>query len=326
MIPKMGPLKFIPLLKRMRWGGRRLGDVLGKPIGIERDYAESWEVCDMGADQSLVATGELAGWSLRKLMQERSLELLGRHSGESQFPLLIKFLDARDRLSVQVHPDDGLAAAAFARGGCGKTEAWVILAAEPGSCVFAGLKPGVTAASLRQNLDRGTVAECLHKIEVSAGDCLYIPAGTVHAIGEGILLAEVQQSSDVTFRLFDWDRVGSDGKLRELHVEQSMTCIDFARGPVNPAVATSLPLAGPMSELLTSCPYFTIHRHAVERPLSFPDDNRCRILIALEGASECVSAGERHYFRKGETILIPAAGHPATLEPQPHALVLEVFW
>ncbi|HEY3967940.1 MAG TPA: type I phosphomannose isomerase catalytic subunit [Planctomycetaceae bacterium] len=326
MLPPMGPLKFIPLLKRIRWGGRRLGDVLGKSIGVEADYAESWEICDLSADQTLIAAGEFAGSPLRKLMQEHSPELLGRHSGESEFPLLIKFLDARDRLSVQVHPDDDLAAAAFIRGGRGKTEAWVILAAEPGSRVFAGLKPGVTAASLRQHLDRGRVAECLHEVEVSAGDCLYIPAGTVHAIGEGILLAEVQQSSNVTFRLFDWNRVGGDGKLRELHIEQSLTCIDFARGPVHPVVPTPLLHAGPESELLASCPYFTIHRHVVERPLSFPDDNRCRIVIALEGTSECVSSGERHHVRKGETILIPAAGHPATLEPQPRAVVLEVFW
>ena len=326
----MGPLKFLPLLKRIRWGGRRLGEVLGKSIGMQSDYAESWEICDHGADQSLVASGEFAGWTLQKLVQECSVELLGRHAdelyrGARQFPLLIKFLDAHDRLSVQVHPNDEQADK-FLRGERGKTEAWVILASEPGSCVYAGLKTGVTPEALREALNEGTVEACLHRVDVSSGDCLFIPAGTIHAIGEGILVAEVQQSSDLTFRLYDWNRVGADGKPRELHVEQSVACIDFDCGPVNPVVPAPLFDAGQKSELLATCPYFTMRRHAVERPLSFPDDNRCRILVALDGAAECIAAGERQQVRKGETLLIPAAGHPAKLEPQPHAVVLEVFW
>lgn len=325
----MGPLKFIPLLKRIRWGGRRLGDVLGKPIGSESDYAESWEVCDHGAEQSLVAGGESSGdffgWSLARLVCERATELLGRHAGESQFPLLIKFLDAHDRLSLQVHPVDEQAGQ-YQRGERGKTEAWVILAAEPGSFVFAGLKAGTTANVLRQALQDGTVEACLHRVAVVPGDCLFIPAGTVHAIAEGILLAEVQQTSEMTFRLYDWGRVGADGKPRELHVEQSLACIDFARGPVNPVVPTPLPHYAETSERLVECEYFTIHRHALRRPLSLPDDNRCRIIIALEGAVDCSVAGERMRVGRGETVLIPAAGKPATLEPRPHAIVLEVFW
>lgn len=325
MSSKMGPLKFIPLLKRIRWGGRRLGDVLGKNIGAEADYAESWEICDHGGDQSLVAAGEFAGWSLRRLVEERTAELLGLHRGQSQFPLLIKFLDAHDRLSVQVHPDDELAAR-LVPGERGKTEAWVIVDAEPGSCVFAGLKPGVNAAALRQAVDRGTVEACLHRVQVSAGDCLFIPAGTVHAIGEGILLAEVQQSSDVTFRLFDWNRLGADGKPRALHIEESLTCTSFSRGPVNRVVPAALPGSAAGSELLVCCPYFTIHRHTTEGPLSFPNDNRCRILIVLDGAAECLAGGEKTPIRAGETVLIPAAASPARLEPRPCAVVLEVFW
>lgn len=321
----MGPLKFEPLLKRARWGGRRLGELLGKQLGIEPDYAESWEVCDHGADQTVVATGEFTGWSLQSLVRKRATELLGRHAGAAQFPLLIKFLDARDRLSVQVHPNDEQAGRCLA-GERGKTEAWVILAAEAGSCVFAGLRPGTDSQTLRRAIERGSVEACLNRVEVTAGDCLLIPAGTVHAIGEGILVAEVQQSSDLTFRLFDWNRVGPDGKPRELHIEQSLACIDFDKGPVSCVISTPLPQVPGLSEQLVECDYFTMHRHTVDQPLNFPDDDRCRIIIALEGAADCSAAGVRVPVRSGETVLIPASGRLAMLEPRPHAVVLEVFW
>jgi len=205
----LGPLKFTPILKRIRWGGRRLGDVLNKPIAAFSDYAESWEICDHGADQSVVENGPWRGKTLQQLVREHADELLGKHRNLSQFPLLLKFLDAHDRLSLQVHPNDAQARR-FVPGECGKTEAWVILAADPGSCIYAGLKAGVDERALREALAQGTVEQRLHRLTVVAGDCLYIPAGTVHAIGEGILLAEVQQSSDLTFRLFDWNRVGPD--------------------------------------------------------------------------------------------------------------------
>src|SRR5262249_50257376 len=161
--------------------------LLGKAIGPEPDYAESWEICDHGVDQSIVAGGPFRGWELNRLTRGQSGELLGKHAGLPQFPLLIKFLDARDRLSVQVHPSDELART-YVPDEHGKTEAWVILAAEPKSAVYAGLKSGVDEATLRGALARGTVEDCLHRVSVAAGDCLYIPAGAVHAIGEGVLL------------------------------------------------------------------------------------------------------------------------------------------
>ncbi|MBS0265706.1 MAG: class I mannose-6-phosphate isomerase, partial [Planctomycetes bacterium] len=217
----MGPLKFTPLLKRIRWGGRRLGELLGKALGNESDYAESWEICDHGVDQSRVASGPFAGLTLQELVQQQGHQLFGPGCIETQFPLLIKFLDANDRLSVQVHPNDEQAHA-FLPWERGKTEAWVILSADPGSCVYAGLKSGVTRESLMQALQAGSVEECLHKLPVAPGDCIFVPAGTVHAIGEGIVLAEVQQSSNLTFRLFDWNRLGQDGRPRQLHIEESL--------------------------------------------------------------------------------------------------------
>lgn len=321
----MRPLKCTPILKRIRWGGRRLAALLGKTIGEGNDYAESWEVCDHGADQSLVAGGEYDGWPLRRLVNERGAELLGRHAGIPQFPLLIKFLDARERLSVQVHPND-VQARVFVPGQRGKTEAWVILAADKGSCVFAGLQSGLTEPELRQALSRGTVEQCLHRVDVSAGDFLFMPAGTVHAIGEGIVLAEVQQSSDLTFRLFDWNRLGPDGAPRELHIEKSLACVDFSRGPVNKLSPPAPPAAGDLLEELISCPDFTIRRHTISRPLTISSDDRCHILMGLSGVSEVVAQGDRQSLSTGETILIPACALPVTLHPRTSAVVLEVFW
>jgi mannose-6-phosphate isomerase len=319
------PLKFIPILKRIRWGGRRLGELLGKSIGEAADYAESWEVCDHGTDQGLVAGGQYRDWPLRRLLRERAVELLGRHAGLPQFPLLIKFLDAHDRLSVQVHPNDEQARR-FVPDGHGKTEGWVIIAARPGSCVYAGLQPGVTESDLRLAVVQGTIERCLHRVEVAAGDFLFIPAGTVHAIGEGIVLAEVQQSSDLTFRLFDWDRLGPDSLPRELHIEQSLACVDFSRGPVDKLTPAAVPISGQLLEELVRCAYFTIRRHTISQPLPIPADHRCHILIGLFGACDIITTGNTQSLQIGETILVPACALPVRVHPRSLCVVLEVFW
>lgn len=320
----MEPLKFIPILKRYRWGGRRLGELLGKSIGPEADYAESWEICDHGADQSVVASGQYAGWTLRQLMEQRPQELLGRQAGSSRFPLLIKFLDASDLLSVQVHPNDQQART-YAPHAMGKTEAWIILAANPGSSLFAGLKPGIGEHELREAIPRGSVAECLHRVEVAPGDCLLIPSGTVHCIGGGILLAEIQQSSDLTFRLFDWNRNGTDGKPRELHVEQALACVDFSRGPVEKVPASARVQTGQSVEDLVHCPFFNIRRFKLNAPLTLAADDRCHILLGLSGSLTCSTSQGQQSISTGETVLIPAGGLPAQLEPEPSATVLEVW-
>jgi mannose-6-phosphate isomerase len=322
----MDPLRFNPLLKRLRWGGRRLGTVLGKPIGAGHDYAESWELCDHGADQSVVADGPLVGWSLGRLVQERGAELLGRHAGIRQFPLLFKYLDASDRLSVQVHPNDEQARA-HQPGELGKTEAWVILDAAPGSVVYAGLKCDVTRATLAAAIARGTVEDCLHRVPVAAGDCIFIPAGTVHAIGEGILLAEVQQSSDLTYRLFDWNRVGADGKPRPLHIDESLACIDFGRGPVSALVPRRLSHNGGDSvEELVRCPYFTLLRHTASRPVALSFDDRCHALMLLEGSVRIDDREGGLVLERGATLLFPAASLPQIVEPLGRSVFLQVFW
>jgi mannose-6-phosphate isomerase len=317
----MQPLRFAPLLKRIRWGGRRLGTVLGKPIGPENDYAESWEICDHGADQSVVAGGEYAGWMLERLVRERNEELFGCHVGRTQFPLLFKFLDAHDRLSLQVHPNDEQARRYDPREN-GKTEAWVILAAEEGSGIFAGLRNDVDRAALERAVAAGDVEPCLHRVAVSAGDCISIPAGTVHAIGEGVLLAEVQQSSDLTFRLFDWGRTDAQGKPRTLHLRESFECIDFSRGPVRPAVLN----AGPTRcEELVSCRYFVMRRYTGAAPFPLGGDRRFHILATLEGRVQLDAAEESLELAAGETMLIPATCPQVRLIPDGSATLLEAL-
>jgi mannose-6-phosphate isomerase len=320
----MRPLFFPPILKRIRWGGRRLGTLLGKPLGPETDYAESWELVDHGSDQSTLVQGPFAGWTLSRLVKERNVELFGSHAGRTQFPLLVKFLDANDRLSLQVHPND-VEAKTHDPAENGKTEAWVIVHAEPGSQIYAGLKTGVDRETLRIHLQTGRLEECLHKFPVSAGDCVFIPAGTVHAIAEGIVLAEIQQSSDLTFRLHDWGRVGTDGKPRELHIEQSLACIDFNRGPVSPVVPKKLP--GQPTEKLAACEYFVMHRHQSDQPISIPSDYRFHVLMMLKGSAELSCEGTLSPFNLGQTVLIPAACPQVQITPRDgsHCTVLDAF-
>lgn len=321
-------LEFQPLIKRIRWGGTRLGTLLGKPIGQATDAAESWEVCDHGADQSVVVSGAWNGRTLAELVRDENRALFGRHAGRTQFPLLVKLLDATDRLSLQVHPNDAQARAIDPVEN-GKTEAWVIVDAAPGSVLYAGLKAGIDREALSQSLRDGTLADCLHSFEVQRGDCVFIPAGTVHAIGEGILLAEVQQSSDVTFRLHDWGRLGTDGKPRPLHVKESLACVDFTRGPVNPVTPKTLPLtafgpaAGSTHEELLSCPYFTLARHSARKPFSLPVDERFHVLMALSGAASVRCGNETVHAACGGTLLATSQGTTIEVEPEGDVVLLE---
>ncbi len=308
----MTPLQFTPLLKRIRWGGTRLGSVLGKPIGDKSDYAESWEFSDQEGDQSVVATGPLAGTTLARLVRDHNEDLFGQHAGLEQFPLLVKFLDATDRLSVQVHPNDEQARQIDPQAN-GKTECWVIIDREPGSRIYSGLKPNIGREELLRHIEAGSVEECLHVVDVNPGDCVFIPAGTVHAIGEGILLAEVQQMSNITYRLYDWGRVGADGKPRPLHVDESLACIDFDRGPVDPV--TPEPIASFRESLdawyeteeLISCPYFILQRHRGNAPLTLTRSNRFHCLMVIDGHCHIASGDKSLPLKKGQSVLVPAA-------------------
>jgi mannose-6-phosphate isomerase len=316
------PLRFRLLVRRYLWGNRRLESCLGKAIGPGNDYAESWEVCDHGADQSIVDGGPLAGATLGELVCHRGAELFGRHHPQPRFPLLVKFLDAALALSVQVHPNDAQAATQTPPD-LGKTEAWIILAADPGSKIYAGLQPGVNRRQLEEAIQQGTCEKLLHCFEPKAGDCLFIPAGTVHALGAGLLVAEVQQSSDTTFRLFDWNRVGPDGKPRTLHIEQGLAVVDFQRGPVNPVV----PQATDRSWVsrLVSCDKFVIDRWDFNQPQPLVGDGRFHIITVLHGAVRIKGDPQIAPLSKGGTALLPASLGSLRLVPQQPTVLLDAY-
>jgi len=219
------PLTFLPIFKERVWGGRNLERLYGKSLPPKVPVGESWEIADRPEGVSQVASGALAGKDLRWLMQNHAEELLGPAKAvRDRFPLLVKILDAQAQLSLQVHPPARLAGSL---GGEPKTEMWYVASATGSAQLYAGLRRGVTREEFKRRIREGSVAECFHRHPVQAGDALFLPSGRVHAIGAGNVIFEIQQNSDTTYRVFDWDRVGLDGKPRELHLAQSLASIDF---------------------------------------------------------------------------------------------------
>jgi mannose-6-phosphate isomerase len=319
---QIGPLRFEPLYRRYLWGGRRLATVLGKDLGEGDNYAESWEVVDHGQDQSRVAGGPMKGLTLHDVVRTRGRELFGRHAPRPQFPLLFKFLDAHQNLSVQVHPNDEQAAH-LAPPDLGKTEAWVVIHADPGSLIYAGLQPGIDRAALERAVRQGATAACLHRLQPQPGDCLFLPAGTVHALGAGLVVAEIQQASDTTFRLYDWDRVGADGKGRPLHIQASLDTIDFDRGPVSPQT----PRATDRTHVqrLVACEQFVLDRWSIQHSVAAGGDDRFHILAVLEGEAAVEGNEEASPLRKGQTLLLPAAAGPVAVSPAGSAVLLDMY-
>ena len=316
------PLRFRLLVRRYLWGNRRLETCLGKRLGPGNDYAESWEICDHGEDQSIVESGPLTGSTLGELVRRRGRELLGQHHPQPRFPLLMKFLDAAQSLSVQVHPSDAQAATADPPD-FGKTEAWVVMAADPGSMIYAGLKPGVDAVELSEAIRQGTCERLLHRFEPRVGDCVFLPAGTVHALGQGLLVAEIQQSSDTTYRLYDWNRVGPDGKARPLHVKKGLEVVDFGRGPVPPQQPQ--PTGRPWVSRLVACDKFVLDRWDFDRPQTSGDDSRCHILCVLEGSVRIEGDPAASPLCRGGTALLPASLGAVRLVPQERTVMLDAF-
>lgn len=314
----MDPLVFEPFLRPQVWGHRRLGTHFNKPLPGEGTFGESWEISAHPLHVSRVAEGPLKGTKLTDLCERHGRDLFGdKVPPGGRFPLLIKLLDCHDWLSIQVHPTDELAPQ-LSKDDLGKTEAWVILAVEPGGKIYAGLKPGVTREVLQRHLEAGTTDQCLHSFTPRPGDCLFLPAGTVHAVGGGVVMAEVQQSSDATFRLFDWNRLGSDGKPRQLHIRESLAAINWDAGPVFPVRPTRREghAEGFTVEELVRCAYFQMDRVGVTKRFPTPADGRMRIWMVLDGTAELSGeSGSRRIFRRGETVLVPASSGLVTWEP-----------
>lgn len=286
-----GLLHFAPIYQTRVWGGRRLSTVLGRALPDGQPYGESWDLVDRENEQSLVAAGPHAGTSLHTLWTEHRAEVFGRDwtsVAAPRFPILIKILDCADVLSIQVHPP---ATVAPLLGGEPKTEMWYVAHADPGAYIYAGLRAGVTRKDFERALADGTVESCVHRLDAHTGDSLFVPSGRLHALGAGLLIYEIQQSSDTTYRVFDWNRVGLDGRPRDLHVEQSLACIDF--DDVEP------PLSRAQSGVLAASPFFRVSRVRTGHPATA---GRLRMVMPV-AATEW--AGER--LVPGQLTLCPAA-------------------
>lgn len=315
----MLPIVFEPYLRPQIWGGSALRERFGKRLpDSERTYGESWEVSSHPHHQSVVAEGEFQGKSLEEVFAAGRADVLGNERFE-RFPLLVKLLDCCETLSVQVHPDDFAAYDVLGEPN-GKTEAWVVLETGPTGVIYAGLKNGVDRDELLRHLEAGTVAECLHSFHPKPGDCVFIPAGLVHAVGGGVVMAEVQQASDATFRLFDWNRVDpATGLPRKLHLDEALKAIHFDLAPGKPVVATPRPSTPPgvEAEHLVACPYFRLDRFTLAGEKLVPSylplpAGTASIWMTLDGSAVLEGAGYRRRFDKGETVLIPAASVPLT--------------
>jgi mannose-6-phosphate isomerase len=286
------PIVFEPLFMERVWGGRRLETTYGKSLPQGIRIGESWEIVDRAEAQSVVHDGPLRGYTLHDLWTQHREAIFGAGLPASErFPIFCKLLDAQDRLSVQVHPPAAIAAEL---GGEPKSEMWYVLDASLESNLYAGLKPGATRESFELALHEGHVADQIHHIPAKKGDAIWIPSGRVHAIGGGNLILEVQQNSDTTFRVFDWNRLGGDGRPRALHVDKSLLSIDF--DDIEPEIAQTKP-----NGALIECEYFRVEKWALEEPRPAEHGERCAIFAVVEGTVEC---GGR-IFSPGHFFLIP---------------------
>ncbi|MDP6380511.1 MAG: class I mannose-6-phosphate isomerase, partial [Phycisphaerae bacterium] len=314
---QMEPLRFEPILKPKIWGGRRMEALLAKSLPPGRVIGESWELSDHPASPSRVAGGADKGLALRQIIERYPADVLGSDcpaAWRQQFPILVKFLDADQPLSVQVHPDDAFAVE-HALGTGGKTECWVVLHAEPDAWVVRGLKDGVTKDGLRQAIDEGTLEDILNRIGVKKGDFVFVPAGTVHAIGPGLLLAEIQQTSDTTYRLWDWGRLGADGQPRDLHVDRALECTHFGDAEPPSAGNKTAASGGTACTELCNCHAFGLRRVEIEA-VEWQDEagEDFAIVVAISGAGELASADAASLeIRAGDTVLVPASGQPLGL-------------
>ncbi len=302
------PLRFEPIFTTNLWGGRRLPGFLNRTVAHTDPVGEAWVLSDVDGSLSRVAAGPLAGATLRELLAQEPARVVGTaKTPQGRFPLLLKFLDARQELSVQVHPNDEQAAK-LGPGKFGKTEAWVVLDADPAtSRLYAGFAEGVSAADFRAALIAKTTPDTLYSFAPKPGDCVFLEAGTVHAIGCNLLMFEVQQTSDITYRLYDWDRVDAKtGRPRQLHVEEGLACADFARGPCPPVGPAVVVGNGVRREGLVTCAYFTLERLTAAVPFRVGAANRCRAVVCVKGSGELESRGARYTFRTGDTFLLAA--------------------
>jgi len=318
------PLRFDPILQYRIWGGRRLADWLGTPLPGAGPFGEAWVLSDRDDHPSLVADGPLKGQTIAQLIEASPKSILGRLAGRfRRFPLLLKFLDARQMLSVQVHPPDGRADL-LPQGETGKTEAWIVLEADPGSRIYAGLKHGTTRGDLRA-LSKQAAADHLASFAPARGQAVLIEAGTVHALGDGVLVFEVQENSDVTFRLYDWDHIDAKtGHRRALQIEEALACIDPAQGAIRPVVPVVEAMHRGTRERLLDCPHFRLWRHEGAAPFLVGIADTPRVLVCIDGAGDIDHDGVDYPMKRGAVVLLPAAVGTCRFRPEGCVTLLEI--
>lgn len=318
------PLRFEPIYQYRLWGGRRLAKWLSAPLPDDEPIGEAWVLSDRDDHASVVAEGPLKGRRLGQLLAESPKEMLGDLTGKfDRFPLLLKFLDARDVLSVQVHPSDAQKDY-LPKGESGKTEAWVVLEAGIQGRVYAGLKPGTSPETLRSAIAHGTVSDSLTSFTPKPGDGVFLPAGTVHSLGD-LVVFEVQENSDVTFRLFDWNHIDTKtGQPRPLQVDQAMACIDFSQGalaPVVPLIEETTPLH---RVKMFDCEHFALWRISGESPFTVGAIGKPRVLVCIAGDGLLEHEGADYAFGKGDMLLLPAVVGTCSCQPKGAITVLEI--
>ncbi|WP_018248515.1 type I phosphomannose isomerase catalytic subunit [Orenia marismortui] len=305
----MYPLKFAPLYKEKIWGGRRLETKLNKELP-EGKIGESWEIAAHEKGSSKIINGRLAGKTLIEAIQEEKEKILGntaKNEYYNKFPLLIKILDANDKLSVQVHPDDNYANK-HENGELGKTEMWYIIDSQEDAQLVYGVKADIDKEEFANSIKDGRLDENLIKIKVERGDVIFIPSGTVHTIEGGILLAEIQQNSDTTYRVYDWNRVGKDGKERDLHIDKALDVISFGEEAKKKVQGLEIKKEGYVRKILVACPYFITETLDIEEVyVDKTNGSRFYILMALEGVAKISYKSGSINLSTGETTLLPAA-------------------
>lgn len=319
------PLKFTPQFKEKIWGGDHLKPLLNKNIPSDKT-GESWEISAVDNNLSVVTNGFLAGNSLQELIEIYMGDLVGEKNYDRfgiEFPLLIKYIDANDVLSVQVHPDDDLAQKRH--NAYGKTEMWYVIDAQPGAKLISGFSKELTKQEYAKYVEKGTLEQVLNFEPVKPGDVFYMPAGRVHAIGAGIVLAEIQQTSDVTYRIFDWNRTDEKGQGRELHTDLALEAIDFK---IEKKYKTDYEEAPNSAVSLVKSPFFTTNKLELNGTLerNFPEIDSFRIYMCINGEAELTCNEETtEHISKGETVLIPASFEHISIKPVEQATLLEVY-
>lgn len=318
------PLRFEPIYQYRLWGGRRLANLLSVPLPDDMPIGEAWLLSDRDDQPSVVADGPFKGRTIAQLTKQRPEQLLGKLAGRfPRFPLLLKFLDAREMLSVQVHPSDQQTEYLPA-GELGKTEAWVVLEVGPQSRIYAGLKPTTTADDLRQAIATDSLADHLASFEPKLGDAILLQSRTVHSLGD-LVVFEVQENSDVTFRLYDWDRIDErTGQHRALQIDQALACIDFAQGAIGPIVPVIEEAEPVLRERLILCDHFGLWRLSGKSPFMVGKEGTPRVLVCIGGDGRLDYDDATYAIAEGDVMLLPAVVGACLCRPHATVRLLEI--